>query len=89
MPAVELEPQVDALFARPGEAERAGFLDQFGDAFNALFQFAARDEIAQPADDLAGAQRLLGGAVQRALDLVAVRVGASRRAAGASPSYNC
>ena len=47
------------------------------EAFDALLDLAARDEIAQPADDLAGAQRLLGGAIQRPLDLRRVGIGAA------------
>ena len=35
------------------------------DALDPLLALAAGDEIAQPADDLAGAQRLLGGLVER------------------------
>ena len=76
---VEIEAKLDALFAGAGEAERAGFLDQLGEAFDALFGFAARDEIAQPPDDLAGAKRLLGGAIQRAFDLGLVGIGAGRQ----------
>ena len=86
---VEIEAQLHALLAGAGEAERAGLLDQLGEAFDALLGFAARDEIAQPPDDLAGAQRLLGGAVHRALDLSACWDRCCRSAAGASPSCSC
>ena len=49
----------------PTSAKRARLLDQLGDAFDPALAFAARDEIAQAADDLAGAHRLVGGLVQR------------------------
>ena len=89
MRVVEFELQIDALFPRAGEAERAGFLDQLGDAFNTLLRFAAGDEIAQPADDLPGAQCLFGGAVHRAFDLRPVRVARLPTAAAANPSCSC
>ena len=63
-----LNRKLHALLAGAGETERAGLLDQLGKTFDALLGFAARDEIAKPADDLPGADRLLGSAVQRAFD---------------------
>ena len=47
------------------QRERARLLDELLDVLDAPLAFAAGDEIAQPADDLAGAQRLLGGLVHR------------------------
>ena len=65
---VEIEAKLDALLAGAGETERAGFFDQFRKAFDALLGFAPRHEIAKPPDDLAGADRLFGGAIQRAFN---------------------
>ena len=74
---IEAEAKLHVLLARAGKAERAGFLDQLRQALDPLLGFAAGDEVAQAADDLAGAQRLLGGAIQRALDLRRVGIGAA------------
>ena len=60
----------------PTKRQRRRLLDQLGDAFDAPFRFAAQHEVAQAADDLAGADRLFGGAVERGLDLGGVGVGA-------------
>ena len=73
---IEVEAKLNALLAGAGEAERAGFLDQFGKAFDAFLGFAPGHEIAQPPDDLPGADRLFGGAVQRAFNFWGVRIGA-------------
>ena len=73
---VERESQLQALLARADQSQRRRLLDQLGDALDAPFGLAAQHEVAQAADDLAGADRLLGGAVERGLDLVGVRVGA-------------
>ena len=72
------------LFAGTGEPERAGLLDQFRNTFDALLRCLARDEIAQSPDDVAGADGLLGGAVERGLDLRRVDVGAAREQAARS-----
>ena len=58
---IDLKSYSHAMFLRAHQRERARLFDQFLDAFDAPLAFAARDEIAQSADDLAGAQRLLGG----------------------------
>ena len=64
------------MLAGAGETERAGFFDQFGKAFDAFLGFAPRHEIAKPPDDLPGADRLFGGAVQRAFNFRDVGIGA-------------
>ena len=65
---IDLKAHPDAVLLRPNEGEGARFLDQLVDAFDAPLALATRDEIAQPADDLAGAQRLLGRLVHGAAD---------------------
>jgi hypothetical protein len=65
---VQIEPNMYALLAGAGETESAGFLDQFGKAFDALLGFAPSHEIAQPPDELAGTDCLFGSAVQRAFN---------------------
>ena len=66
---VQIEPKLHALLAGAGETERAGFFDQFGKIFDALLGFSPRHEITKPPDDLPGADRLFGSAVQRAFNL--------------------
>ena len=68
------------------QRERARLLDQLLGVFHAPLAFAPGDEIAQPADDLAGAQRLFGGLVHGLAQHAAPFVGAALRAAGASLS---
>ena len=51
--------------SRADQGERAGILDQLGQAFDPALAFAARHEFAQAADDLAGAQRLVGRLADR------------------------
>ena len=86
---VQVEPKLHALLAGAGETERAGFLDQLGKAFDALLGFAPRHEIAKPPDDLPGADRLFGGAVQRAFNLRRCWDRRWRSADGANPSCSC
>ena len=74
---IQIEAKLDVLFARSGKSERSRLLDQLRQAFDALFGFAARNEVAKPADDLTGAKRLLGGAVHGIFDLRLVGVGAA------------
>ena len=62
---VELKSHADALILGAYERQRAGFLDELLDAFDPTLALAARDEIAQAADDLSGTQRLVGGLVHR------------------------
>ena len=62
---VEGEPHADAVLLRADQGKRARLLDQLGDALDALLAFPAADEVAQPPDDLPGAQRLFGGALHR------------------------
>ena len=69
VPRVQIEPKLHALLAGAGETERAGFFDQFGKTFDALLGFSPRHEITKPPDDLPGADRLFGSAVQRAFNL--------------------
>ena len=68
MSRVDLKRHAHALLLGADERERARLLDQLLDAFDPPLAFAPRDEIAQTADDLAGAQRLLGGLVHRLAD---------------------
>ena len=65
VPRIESEPHPDALVLGADQRERARFLHQLGEAFDPALGLAARDEIAQPVDDLSGAQRLLGCLVER------------------------
>ena len=65
---IELQLDPDRLFLGGDQRQRAGFLHHPVDAFDPLFRFPARDEVAQPLNDLPGPQRLLGGLVQRVLD---------------------
>ena len=78
---IELEAHPHAVLLGADQRQRARLLDQLGEALDPPLGFAARDEIAQPADDLAGAQRLLGGLVQRVARRVSERssVAASSR----------
>ena len=69
------------MFAGAGEPERAGLLDQFRKTLDALLRCLARDEVAQSPDDVAGADGLLRGTVERGLDLRRVDVGAGREQA--------
>ena len=75
---IEVEPKLHALLAGAGETERAGFLNQFGESFDALFIFTPCHEISQPPNDLSGTNCLFGGAVERAFNLRSVRVCAGR-----------
>src|SRR5689334_24726 len=56
---VELERDPHAEILRSHQCQRARLLDQFLDAFDLPLALAARHEVAQPSDDLAGAQGLL------------------------------
>ncbi len=47
-------------FLRAHQRQRAGLLDQLGQVLDPALALAARDELAQPANDLPGAQRLVG-----------------------------
>ena len=60
MRRVELEAHAHAFVLGADQRQRACFLDQLLDVLDPPFALAARDEIAQPANDLARAQRLLG-----------------------------
>ena len=66
---IEIEAKLDPLLAGTGETERAGFFNQFRKTFDALLGFSPRHEIAKPPDDLAGADGLLGGAIEGAFNL--------------------
>ena len=66
---IQIEAKLHALLTGAGETERAGFLDQFGNAFDAFLGFSPCHEIAKAPDDLSGADGLLGSTVQRAFDL--------------------
>src|SRR5215831_10414343 len=61
-----IEPEGDgnAPLARAHQRQRAGVLDQPGQAFDPPVALAAGHELAQAADDMAGAHRLLGRAAQ-------------------------
>jgi len=73
---VELERDPNGVLSGGDQGERARLLDQALDAFDAPFRLATGDEIAQPPDDLARAQRLLPGLVQRIAQLRGALVGA-------------
>ncbi len=83
---VEIEAHAHALVLGADQSQRACLLDQLLDVLDAPLALAARDEIAQAADDLARAQRLLG----RLVHGVAQEARRARRnglpAAGAIPS---
>ena len=81
---VQVEAQEHALFAGAGEPERAGLFDHFRKTLDALLGRVARDEVAQSPDDVAGADRLLGGAIERRFDLRRVGVGAASQQAARS-----
>ena len=82
----ELELHADAAVLDAYQRQGAGFLDQLGDAFHAPLAFAARDEIAQPADDLPGAHGLVGGLVQGVAHGRGFFVTGALQAAGVSPA---
>ncbi len=63
------------MFLGADQGQGARLLDQLGDALHAPFGFAAADEIAQAADDFAGAQRLFAGLVQGVAQAVPRGVG--------------
>ena len=69
----------DALLTGTGETERACFLDQFRNAFDALLRILPGNEIAQSPDDLARADCLFGGAVERRFDFRCIGVGLLRQ----------
>ena len=73
---IEIEAKPHALFAGAGQAERAGLLDQLGEAFDRFSDSPRDTKLRKPPDDLAGADRLLGGAVQCAFDFRPVGIGA-------------
>ena len=52
---IEGEANANIMFARADQRKRARFFDQLGQAFDGALGFAARDEIAQPPDDVARA----------------------------------
>ena len=62
---IEPEGHRDAVLPRAHQGERAGVLDQLGQALDPAVAFAAGHELAQPADDVAGAQGLVGGLAER------------------------
>src|SRR4051812_40380300 len=55
---IDPESHPDPALLRTHQRERTRLLDQFLDALDAPLAFAMRNEVAQAADDLAGAQRL-------------------------------
>ena len=81
---VQVEAQKHALFAGAGEPECAGLFDHFRKALDALLGRVAGDEVAQSPDDVAGANRLLSGAIERGFDLRRVGVGAISQQAARS-----
>ena len=62
---IEVEPHAHTMFLGTDQRQRARFLDQLGQAFDAPFGLSARDEIPQAADNLARPQCLVGGAIDR------------------------
>ena len=83
---IELEADPDAVLLGADQGQRARLLDQLGEALDPPLALAAADEIAQAADDLAGAQRLLGRLVERVAHHRRALVGRLSRAGAASPS---
>ena len=73
---IELEADPDAVLLGADQRQRARLLDQLGEALDPPLALAAAHEIAQAADDLAGAQRLLGGLVERIAHHAGALVGA-------------
>ena len=76
---VQTEAKLHILLAGARQTERAGLLNQLRKALDAFFRFAARDKIAKPANDLAGAERLLGSAVHGIFDLGRIGVVTGRQ----------
>src|SRR5215510_9087222 len=62
---IELELDAYAVILRADQGQGAGLLDQLAEILDAALGLAAGDEIAQPADDLPGAQRLFPRLVHR------------------------
>ena len=56
---IERQLNVNAVLARTDEGERVRFVDQALQTFDAPLHFAGAHEVAQPTDDLAGADGLL------------------------------
>src|ERR1700730_5574881 len=75
---VELKSHADALILGAYERERARLLDELLDAFDPTLALAARHEIAQAADDLSGAQRLISGLVHGIAEQCGLIIGAIR-----------
>ena len=73
-PRIEAEDRFDTLLLGAHQRERACLLDQLVDVLGPLLGLAARHELAQAADDLSGAQRLLRGLAQGVVDLVRARM---------------
>ena len=62
---IERKLHVDLVLARADQRQGIGLVDQPLQAFDVPLGLSMAHEIAQPADDLAGADRLLGGLVHR------------------------
>ena len=63
------------MLAGTSQTERAGFFNQLRETFDAFFRFSPRNEIAKAPNDLAGANRLLGGTIQGAFYFRPVGIG--------------
>ena len=83
---IEVKTHAHAAVLGPDQSERARLLDQLLDVLDSPFALAARDEVAQAADDLAGPQSLFGRLVHGVAQNRGALVGIALRAAGASPS---
>ena len=71
---IEAEDRFNTLLLGADKGQGARLLDQLVDVLGPLLGLAARHELAQAADDLAGAQRLLRGLGQSVADLRRVRM---------------
>ena len=76
---LEAQAHANAEFFGADQRQRARFLDQFAQALDPLLGLAMRHEIAQAADDLAGAQRLLDRRVDCGADETQILLGRVRK----------
>ena len=73
---LQVEAHAHASVLGADQRQRACLLDQLLDVFDAALALATGNEIAQAADDLAGAQRLFGGLVHGVANHADALVGA-------------
>jgi hypothetical protein len=73
-PRIEAEDRFNTLLLGADKGQGARFLNELVDALGPPLHLAARNELAQAADDLASAQRLVRGLGQSIVNLLRVRV---------------